>query len=147
MSEAQRLHERAPPILPRWATAPLPESTHTIDSNLKPEAKFKDTTIEIEQAKSELGEVREILNRLRKWHDWEIRRRQSLRRFILSKVFPKRPPCPLHAELKRLATFFFPFRSLLKATVCDFGDGRFERTEITVSHLEPCTFESSKILL
>ncbi|KAL6714173.1 hypothetical protein ACLMJK_008667 [Lecanora helva] len=85
---------------------------------------------EVEQAINELDEVRRILEDLRSWKNWETRRRQSLRSYLLSKIFPIRPPCPPPNELRRLARFFFPPRASLRATVCDYGEGRFERREV-----------------
>lgn len=91
---------------------------------------------EIEHARSKLDQVREVLDRLRLWHEWEIRRRRSLRSYLLSKVFPRRPPCPPLLELKQLATFFFPPRASLKVTICDYGEERFERHETLVCNIE-----------
>ena len=81
-------------------------------------------------AEEKSSRQRDTLKRLRSWHDWDQARRTSLARFCLSKLsLSKRPACPNEEELVSLATHHFPLRQDLKLIVCDFGPGRFERSE------------------
>ena len=125
-----------PPIM---TDANLTESI--AEADLESGAKYRNVN-EIDHAKDELGQVRETLDKLRLWHDWGVRRSQYLHSNIKSKIFPNRPPCPPFEELKRLATFFFPPRAKLIATVCDYGEGRFERHESNLALLWPGQFEA-----
>ena len=50
----------------------------------------------------------------------------------------KRPICPTDAQLLSLATYFFPARLSLKVTVCDFGEGRFERFDVDLGGVWQC---------
>lgn len=82
---------------------------------------------------------RAVLGRLKAWHQWEIDRYNSLTGYILSKVgFPKRPICPSPEEVLSLATYFFPQRRSLRVVVCDFGEGRFDRFEISLENVQRC---------
>ncbi|KAL9578827.1 MAG: hypothetical protein Q9203_006951, partial [Teloschistes exilis] len=94
---------------------------------------------EIEYANIELATVRQTLDKLRKWHDWGVRSHQSLRWYLWSRIYHKRPPCPSRDQLKQLALFFFPPRATaVKVEICDYGDGRFKRYDTTVDDLVPC---------
>ena len=106
------------------------------DPDLESGAKSQDTN-EIDHAKDDLVHVRKTLEKLRLWHSWGVERDNSLHSFLKSKVYPNRPPYPPVEELKRLATFFFPPRAKLIATVCDYGEGRFERHESSLALLWP----------
>ncbi|KAL8635876.1 MAG: hypothetical protein Q9228_006677, partial [Teloschistes exilis] len=91
---------------------------------------------EIEYANIELATVRQTLDKLRKWHDWGVRSHQSLRWYLWSRIYHKRPPCPSRDQLKQLALFFFPPRATaVKVEICDYGDGRFKRYDTTVDDL------------
>ena len=92
----------------------------------------------IEAAEEDLKKHREVLERLRAWHDWEKSRRASFRLFLLSKIYPKRPPRPPKKELQSLAKYFFPPRNVLNVTICDFGNGRFGRHDTNIENLEAC---------
>ncbi|KAL9628878.1 MAG: hypothetical protein Q9204_005599 [Flavoplaca sp. TL-2023a] len=119
-------------FLPRWRTvsgSPVP------DTELS-----EQETPEIDYANETLTSVRKTLDRLRKWHGWGVQRETSLRSYLLSKILPRRPPCPSQTELKRLALFFFPLRNTgIKVDICDFGEDRFETCSTTVDKLEPYT--------
>ena len=121
-------------ILPRWSTEALNAQISPLQSNRK------DVAIEVEHANINLVEARKILDQLRQWHDYGIARSQSLRRNLWSRVFPQRPPCPSQEQLKQLATFFFPPRASLEATICDYGDGHFNYSKnVPICDLEPGT--------
>ncbi|KAL9576842.1 MAG: hypothetical protein Q9212_006772 [Teloschistes hypoglaucus] len=97
---------------------------------------------EIEYANIELATVRQTLDKLREWHDWGVRSHQSLRWYLWSRIYHKRPPCPSRDQLKQLALFFFPPRATaVKVEICDYGHGRFKRYDTTVDGLVPY-FES-----
>lgn len=90
-----------------------------------------------EAAKKVLEGQRVVLARLRAWHQWEIYRRKSLLKYLLSKPgCLRRPRCPDDADLVSLGTYFFPDRNLLKVTVCDFGDERTERSTTSLGVIE-----------
>ena len=111
------------------STSALPRS-HTEIFNIKR------TIDEVEIAPSDLDRVRGILDRLRKWHTWELCRQQSLRKYLLGKTFSRRPPCPSLQELRQLAVLFFPPRGSLLATVCEYGEGYFKRRDIPISDIK-----------
>lgn len=121
-----------PWILPRYPTMADPfgePCTSTVG----------DVHIEVEDANMELANVRQTLDRLRKWHNWGVRSRQSLKWYLWSRIYHKRPPCPSHDQLRQLALFFFPPRATaVKVEICDYGDGRFRRYDTTVDNLVPC---------
>lgn len=84
-----------------------------------------------------LNSQRAVLRKLKAWHKWDTDRYRSLSKFLMSKAgFPKRPICPAPCQLFSLATYFFPPRWSLKATVCDFGEGQFERFEVHLEDLQ-----------
>ena len=114
----------------------LPTDRDDLESGIQ----VQDLSNGAEEAKNELDEVREILAQLRKWHNWDVNSRQSLRKYLLNIMFPRRPPRPSPEELKRLAKFFFPVRGSLIATVCDYGDGRFEDFETCIDQIDPSWF-------
>ncbi|KAL8886076.1 MAG: hypothetical protein Q9215_006164 [Flavoplaca cf. flavocitrina] len=121
-------------FLPRWATSGPVSDSPVPDTELSDQE-----TPEIDYANKTLTSVRETLDRLRKWHGWGVQRETSLRSYLLSKVYPRRPPCPSQTELKRLALFFFPLRNTgIKVDICDFGENRFETCSTTINELEPC---------
>ncbi len=95
-------------------------------------------SLRIKAAKEDLQKHREVLEQLRAWRDWEKSRRASFRLFLLGKIYPKRPPRPPKKELQSLAEYFFPPRPVLNVTICDFGDGRFERHDTNIEKLEAC---------
>ena len=136
MNNLQRRRESLPSILPRFCTETTTEQIRDADDDMKHPAELKSITTEVENASADLDEVRSTLNNLRKWHDWELRRRESMRKYLLSKVFPRRPPCPSHEKLKQLATFFFPPRASLTATICVYGEGKFNRSEFDICDIE-----------
>ena len=87
--------------------------------------------------KEELNRQRDTLNRLRSWHNWDQGRRTSLTRFCLSKLrLSKRPECPAEDDLWSLASYHFPLRQDLKVVVCDFGTGRYEKSEHSLTAVE-----------
>ncbi len=147
MNDYWRQLEKSPSILPQHRLTAPAEHTHSAGSILGSTADHKETTVEVENARANLTKVREILARLRKWREWELERGHSLRKFLLSKIFPRRPPCPSLPELKQLATFIFPPRASLKATVCDYGEGRFHRFELPISIIGPGGYTSSSVRL
>lgn len=147
MSAPQRQGEQASPISPQRRAATASEETQLDNLDLESGARLGNINIEIDDAKDTLAKVREVLDRLRKWHDWELRRRHLLRKHLLSIVFPRRPPCPSRDELKQLATFFFPSRASLIANICDYGEGRFQRSETPISKIEPGESTFSPLLL
>ncbi|KAL8722754.1 MAG: hypothetical protein Q9225_000815 [Loekoesia sp. 1 TL-2023] len=86
---------------------------------------------------AELSKHRAVLKRLRAWHDWDQARRESLLSFVLSKLkIRRRPACPHEQELLSLALYYFPPRAELRATICDFGNGRFERFEQNLGKID-----------
>lgn len=95
-------------------------------------------SVRIEVAKQKLQNHREVLERLRAWRDWEKSCQSSLRLFLLSKVYPKRPPCPPKEELQSLAEYFFPPRPWLNVSICDFDNGGCERHNINIEKLPSC---------
>ncbi|KAL8979369.1 MAG: hypothetical protein Q9205_005279 [Flavoplaca limonia] len=122
-------------FLPRWATSGPVSDSPVPDTELSDQE-----TPEIDYANKTLTSVRETLDRLRKWHGWGVQQETSLRSYLLSKVYPRRPPCPSQTELKRLALFFFPLRNTgIKVDICDFGENRFETCSTTINELEPYT--------
>lgn len=97
------------------------------------------------KVEEESSRQRDTLNRLRSWHNWDQGRRISLTQFCLSKSrLSKRPACPNEDELISLATYYFPLRQDLKVTVCDFGAGRFERSEHSLTAVRDGTCITSK---
>ncbi len=118
-------------FLPRW---------RPVSGSPIPDTELSEQEIpEIDVANKTLTSVRKTLDRLRKWHDWGVQRETSLKWYLLSKVYPRRPPCPSQSELKRLALFFFPLRNTgIKVDICDFGEDRFETCSTTVDKVEPC---------
>ncbi|KAI4269764.1 MAG: hypothetical protein LQ337_007085 [Flavoplaca oasis] len=120
-------------FLPRWATSGPVSDSPVPDTELS-----EQETPEIDYANETLTSVRKTLDRLRKWYGWGVRRETSLRSYLLSKVYPRRPPCPSQTELKRLALFFFPLRNTgIKVDICDFGENRFETCSTTIDKVEP----------
>ena len=88
-------------------------------------------------AQVQLDQQRWVLSRLKAWHDWDENRHKSLRNFLLSKIgYPRRPNRPNNHELIRLALYFFPPRAKLKVIVCDYGDNRFERSEVMLGQID-----------
>ena len=82
---------------------------------------------------SELEKQRAVLSQLKAWHNWDDARHESLRHFLLDLFrLTRRPKCPQNNELLSLARYYFPVRAEQKATICDFGDGRFETFEQTL---------------
>ena len=121
----------------RVPTLPLDIEQGIVDGHV--ERHIEDANNEVKDANSTLATVRGTLDRLRAWHDWDVRRQQSLKWYILSRIYSRRPPCPSKEELRSLALFFFPPRGTgLKVEICDFGDGRFERCDRSIDTLEPC---------
>ncbi|KAL9010000.1 MAG: hypothetical protein Q9173_005027 [Seirophora scorigena] len=124
-------------MLPRWATPrKLDTSNGTYDNN--DQSGISNTVNAEEDPNEALAASREILDRLRKWDQWWVRRRESLTSYLLSKIYPRPPPCPSRAELRRLALAFFPPRATgIKVELCDLGEGRLERHDTTIDKLEP----------
>lgn len=88
-------------------------------------------------AAKELEKHREVLRRLKAWHDWHGYRHKSLKTFLLSKIgYPRRPHCPDESNLLSLAKYYFPPRAELEVVVCDYGDGRFRRFEESIGKIE-----------
>ena len=88
---------------------------------------------------AELRKHRAVLARLREWNDWNEARRKSPLAHVLSKInVRRRPVCPCKQELLQLALYFFPSRATLKAVICDFGDGKFERSEQDLGRIDQC---------
>ena len=99
--------------------------------------------VEVDEANNELLAVRKTLDKLKEWHNWEVKRRRSLKSSLLSACGSNRPPCPPVHELTRLALYFFPPRPSIKVEICDLGDGRFERCSATIENLENCQCKSN----
>ena len=92
-------------------------------------------------AQMKLKEQRQVLSRLKAWHDWDENRHKSLRNYILSRVgYPRRPSLPGRNELSQLALCYFPPRMKLKVILCDYGPDRFERFEVELGRIESGTF-------
>ena len=105
----------------------------------------REEEVKREQAERELSRQRATLNRLRSWHNWDQGRRTSLTQFCLSKLrLSKRPACPNEDELTSLATYYFPLRKDLEVIVCDFGAGRFERSEHSLTVVRDGTCNTYK---
>ena len=87
----------------------------------------------------------DTLNRLRSWYDWDQGRRTSLTRFCLSKLrLSKRPLRPKQDEIISLATYYFLLRKDLSITVCDFGAGKFESNEYSLTLVRDGTCNTYK---
>ena len=95
-------------------------------------------SLRIKDAEEDLRKHREVLKQLRAWRDWDTSRRASFRLFLLSKIYPNRPLCPPKKKLQALAEYFFPPRLVLNVSICDFGNGRFERHDTNVEKMEAC---------
>lgn len=125
-------------MLPRWATPRNLDASNGTYNNYD-QTGISNTVNEEEDPNDALAATREILDRLRKWDQWWVRRRESLASYLLSKIYPRPPPCPSQPELRRLALAFFPPRATgIKVELCDIGEGRLERHDTTIDKLEPC---------
>ena len=102
--------------------------------------RYKATSRRIEDIKEELKPQREVLARLRQWHIREDRRRQSFIQTQLSKFWPVQSIRPSNNELRSLVAYYFPPHELLSATICDFGEGRFERFKTNVDNVRMCAY-------
>ena len=80
--------------------------------------------------------IPEVLLELRAWHDWKEDRQVSPFSFLRKRLLSTRPPRPSVDKLQFLVESYFPPRGALKASICDFGDGKFERNEIAIDHLQ-----------
>ena len=90
---------------------------------------------------AELRKHRAVLARLKAWHDWDEAKRQSpLGRSLSNINFRPQPACPCRQELLQLAFHYFPPRATLKAIICDFGNGRFERSEQNLGKIDKCKY-------
>lgn len=117
----------------------LTSKTHhdELDELQKPPLAHQQRMSRTEAAKKVLEGQRVVLARLRAWHQWEVDNRKSLFKYILSKLgYLRRPRCPDDADLVSLGTYFFPPRSLLKVTVCDFGHERAVRSTASLGAIE-----------
>lgn len=91
----------------------------------------------IQPAKVQLERQREVLGRLKAWHDWDENRHKSLRNFLLSKVgYPRRPSRPGYSELIELAFYCFLPPATLEVIICDYGHDRFNRFEVELGKIE-----------
>ena len=102
--------------------------------------RHKATSRRIEDIKEELKPQREVLARLRQWHVREERRRKSFIQIQLSKFWPLLSIRPSNNELRSLVAYYFPPHELLSATICDFGEGRFERFKTNVDNVRLCAY-------
>ena len=100
--------------------------------------RHKATSRRVEDIKEELKPQREVLARLRLWHAKEDRRRKSFIQSRLSRLWPVLSIRPSNNELRSLVAFYFPPYELLSATVCDFGEGRFERFKTNIDDAKLC---------
>ncbi|KAI4090289.1 MAG: hypothetical protein LQ344_004837 [Seirophora lacunosa] len=106
-------------MLPRWATPRNLDASNGTYNNYD-QTGISNTVNEEEDPNDALAASREILDRLRKWDQWWVRRRESLASYLLSKIYPRPPPCPSQPELRRLALAFFPPRATgIKVELCD----------------------------
>ena len=101
--------------------------------------RHKATSRRIEDIKEDLKPHREVLARLRKWHNREARRRNSFIQLQLSKFWPVLSIRPSNNELRSLVAYYFPPHELLSATICDFGEGRSERFKTNVDNVRLCS--------
>ena len=102
--------------------------------------RHKATSRRVEDIKEELKPQREVLARLRLWHAKEDRRRKSFIQIRLSRLWPVLSIRPSNNELRSLVAFYFPPHELLSATICDFGEGRFERFKTNVDDVRLCMY-------
>ena len=87
----------------------------------------------------ELETQRGVLKKLKAWHQWDLDRYKSLSRFLMSKAgFPRRPIRPTPDQLSSLTAYFFPPRSSLRVIICDFGEERFERSDVELGDIQQC---------
>ena len=117
----------------------LNSKTHhdELDELEKPSLLHQQRMSRTEAAKKVLEGQRVVLARLRAWHQWEVDNRKSLFKYILSKLgYLRRPRRPDDADLVSLGNYFFPPRSLLKVTVCDFGHERAVRSTASLGAIE-----------
>ena len=103
--------------------------------------RYKATSRRIEDIKEDLKPQREILARLRQWYIREDRRRKSFIQTQLSKFWPVQSIRPSNNELRSLVAYYFPPHELLSATICDFGEGRFERFKTNVDNVRLCAYQ------
>ena len=102
--------------------------------------RHKATSRRVEDIKEELKPQREVLARLRLWHAKEDRRRKSFIQTRLSRFWPVLSIRPSNNELRSLVAFYFPPHELLSATICDFGEGRFERFKTNIDNVRLCMY-------
>lgn len=102
--------------------------------------RHKATSRRVEDIKEELKPQREVLARLRLWHAKEDRRRKSFIQIRLSRLWPALSIRPSNNELRSLVAFYFPPYELLSATICDFGEGRFERFKTNIDDVRLCMY-------
>lgn len=102
------------------------------------------------QALVDLENQRKVLDRLRAWRKWDTNRRRSPIKYILSWIYSTRPSCPSHTELLALATYFFPLRVNLTATICDFicksGVSRCETSSVPLFQAYKCRSSTATAL-
>jgi hypothetical protein len=90
----------------------------------------------LEQYKQRTQRQRPTLLKLIRWADADV---QTGKDWILYALrFFRRPPLPKDQELISLARHFYPPRMELKVHVCDFGDNRFNHSEISLGEIERC---------
>ena len=83
-----------------------------------------------------LEQQRNVLNKLRAWHQWDVAGDNSILASFRKKFFSKRPLCPSEGEVESLAKYYFPPRGSVKASICDFGHAEvphlFQRQDVDI---------------
>ena len=121
-----------------WPFSNPQEASHTQSRHKGP----KDGSLAKEQI-DELTELRRqqaVLQRQKAWYDRNPSMDPSFtpvlwNRFLYKLGLPGYISIPTVRELTSLAFFYFPPRSGLKITICDYGDGKFESFEVFLQRL------------
>ena len=113
----------------------IPVSTTKILSNYSRDPPPEIPHVVLHERRLGLREHAETVEELRKWarHGECSMAGKVLRRIFLQGVKPRMPS---EQKLFRSIDHFFPPRSNIRVTICDFGDGRAERQEIRLGDIE-----------
>jgi hypothetical protein len=90
--------------------------------------------------KAEKKQHDRTLEQLRAWANSKQRRINLKRLFFRIFDFGSGYRLPDHNSLVNLAKYHYPMRADLTIFVCDFGDNRFEKQEVSFAAIDECTF-------
>lgn len=118
-------------------TKTLQEFSKVIERKIDPLVQLrKDDRLKRSVAEKERHKV--TMAKLRKWADWKSEA-DGLRGFISTYIkHGPQPSLPNHENTISLAKYYYPNRGDLAVYVCDFGEGRFEKKEITLGDIDDC---------